>query len=299
MKQIGVNEMYKRIAVIGVGSLGGFFAESISKIKDLQTLILIDPDFVEEKNLNKSIYRKRDIGVYKVYALRSIIREKNENLIIESSPIEYIERKIQMPEVDLVVDCRDEIVSRCGEIDIRLYIAYRTLILDCKKIHKVEKSLAGKYIHNLNMFEISSVANAVAQLIYSGRIKEFINKEIIYQIPVDTSLKDANECLDDFNNCPDIVVDHYAGSEIIRNLHITLPKIVELNKTKALSIIVGEAECLSVDVLTVKRNEISKYGEAVKYLTDLTQSLVPHKEYYTVKVNKKGYIELLPETGAA
>ena len=44
-------------SVIGVGALGGFVADSISDIEELETLTIIDQDIVEMRNLRNSIYR--------------------------------------------------------------------------------------------------------------------------------------------------------------------------------------------------------------------------------------------------
>jgi len=293
--------MYKSIVIIGLGSLGGFFVENISRLKGLQTLILIDPDIVESKNISKSIYKHGDVGKFKVDAMRYIIN--NNNIMIKTYPIEFIEGKVYLPKNDLIIDCRDEICSRGGEIDVRFYISYKTLVIDCEKYHKVGFKQTGRYAHLLSLSELSIAASIAAQYIDENIMKDFIKRQLVFQAEIDLVKRQASKAIKLFDNKPDIVLDYQKGDNIIRNLHETLPQITNLNKTKALTVVVGQEGCIGGNIQVIRKNEIDQYNNAVKTLTEIVQSVVPLKEFYTIQVNDNNenevFIELLPDTGAA
>jgi len=294
--------MYKSIVVIGLGSLGGFFAENISRMAGLQSLILIDPDIVETKNISRSIYRKSDVGKFKVEALKNIIKYNNEELQIKTHPIEYIDNKIQTPTADLVVDCRDIICSRDSSIDIRLYISFNMLVVDSKKNLKVNKQLPGRYVHKLNNLELATASIIATQMIYSGTIKELIKKQIIHQTPINFQNKEILKSIQEYNNKPDMVIDYCKGDEKIKNLYECLPSIVNANMTKDLTVIVGQDKEGEV-VQKFKKYEITTFNNAATKLNELIQTLNLNYESYTVRLNQmeidEVYIELLPETGGA
>jgi hypothetical protein len=294
--------MYKSIVIIGLGSLGGFFAENISRMVGLQTLILIDPDIVESRNIGKSIYRKNDIGKFKVEALKNIIKYNNTDLRIKTHPIEYIDNKIQTPEADLVIDCRDIICTRNSDIDIRLYISFNMLVIDSKKNIKVNKQSTGRYVHRLNNLELATASIIATQMIYSGEIKELIKKQIIHQIPIKFSNKGILKSIHDYNNKPDIIIDYCEGDDKIKNFYECLPDIVEANRTKELIVIVGQDKEGQV-IQKFKRNELTSYNNAVTKIGDITRNLNLNYESYTLRLNQmeydEVYIELLPETGGA
>ncbi len=208
-----------------------------------------------------------------------------------------------MPANDLIIDCRDEICSRGGEIDVRFYISYKTLVIDCEKYHKVGFKQTGRYAHLLSLSELSIAASIAAQYIDEEIMKDFIKRQIVFQASIELVKKQASKAIKLFDNKPDIVFDYHKGENIIRNLHENLPKLVNVNKTKDLTVVVGQEGCVGGNVQTIKRNEIVEYNNAVKTLADIVQSIVPLKEYYTIHINDVNqdevYIELLPDTGAA
>jgi len=295
--------MYKSIVIIGLGSLGGFVAENISRIEGLQSLILIDPDIVESKNIGKSIYRRKDVNKRKVDVLKDIIQGNNENLIIKVFPIEYIEEKIYMPESDLVIDCRDMICNRSGNIDVRLYISFKTLIIDCKKYYKVIKSITGRYIHQLKKIDLAGAAMMAVQIINSGKIKELMRKELLHQINLDHLSVQATKSIQAYNNLPDIVIDYSKEEKQIKNLYENIPKIIKANKNNELTVVIGNVGFLGDTIQKISKKEITNYNNAVSIITNITKSINLPYESYTIAVNNvssgKVYLELLPETGGA
>ena len=68
------SEQRIKITIIGVGSSGSFLAFTLAKMgfKDIE---IIDFDTVELHNIPNQLYRIKDIGKYKVEALKEIIKE--------------------------------------------------------------------------------------------------------------------------------------------------------------------------------------------------------------------------------
>lgn len=294
--------MYKDIIIIGLGSLGGFFAESVSRMKGLQSIMLIDPDIVEIKNVGKSIYRRRDVGRSKVKVLKEIIEYNNDSLTIICHPIEYHESKTLLPPSDLTIDCRDVICNRNGDIDIRMYISFRTLIMDCKKFFRVTTRRAGRYIQYLNMGELSVAASTAFQVINSGKVDSLIKNQMIHQVSMDYQTTEISKAVQVYENRPDMIMDSVNGDNRIRNLHEMLPMIIDSNKCKDLTVIVGQENCIGDKIKKIKKYEMVEYDKVVKSLSEIIQSLPFQSEYYTVVLNKDSsewFIELLPETGAA
>jgi hypothetical protein len=294
--------MYKSIVIIGLGSLGGFFAENISRMDGLQTLILIDPDIIEHRNIGRSIYRKSDIGKFKVIALKEIIKHNNEDLNIITHPIEYIDNRVVTPNADLVIDCRDIVCTRDCNIDVRLYISYTTLVIDTKKNIKVNKKSNGRYIHGLRNLDLAAASIIATQIIYSGEIKELIRKQLIQQIPINSANKEILKSIRDYDDKPDIVIDYCKGDEKIRNFYECLPSIVRANTTRDMILIVGQDKNGQV-IQKFKKCEITSFNNAVTKIGELTRNLNLNYESYTLKLNEidhdEVYIELLPETGGA
>ena len=64
----------KRIAVIGLGTLGGALCKNISEMESIDELIIIDYDVVESKNINNSIYKASQIGERKAWSSSMCVR---------------------------------------------------------------------------------------------------------------------------------------------------------------------------------------------------------------------------------
>jgi hypothetical protein len=178
--------MIKSIIVIGIGSLGGYVAYALSELEYIEKIAIIDDDIVEDKNINNSIYTNNHIGKLKVDCLSEIIEFKNKNIIIEKYNGKYISNCTIMPMgYDLILDCRDYTYSRSGEIDIRLYISSRYLILDCKRQIQYEKENNGKYIERLKKTDLRNAGNIVSSLIDNNLIKRIIEGGLVNKFDLD------------------------------------------------------------------------------------------------------------------
>jgi len=124
---------YDYAVVVGLGGIGNWIALDLALSGQVRNLILIDPDTVEEHNLNRTIFRYCDIGAYKVDAVKYQILERRANCLVETY------RELTSPELMskiadkvildksvydhkcLVMDCRDDIYDDLLDFNCKLY----------------------------------------------------------------------------------------------------------------------------------------------------------------------------------
>lgn len=103
-----------RVAVIGLGGLGGGVCELLARI-GIGDLVLVDGDCFDETNLNRQLLSTETlVGMSKARAARSRIEAVNSQVrvtAIEDFLTPENSRSI-LEECDLVVDCLDSITAR-------------------------------------------------------------------------------------------------------------------------------------------------------------------------------------------
>jgi hypothetical protein len=294
--------MYKRITIIGLGSLGGFFAEVISRLVGLETLILIDPDIVEEKNLENSIYRPRDVGKRKVDALKEIILFNVDHVQIQQYFHEFQEGHTRLPETDLVVDCRDSICNRGSKIDVRLSISSKSLIIDCKKNVAVSRERQGRYIWSVTKNEIRSAAFSAFRVIDCGLITDLIRRQVVHYIDLDKDEDGINRSLVLTNNKLEMIYDSCSGEEKLVNLQERIPSILEANRTRDLQVVLGEGRNFPKILEIIQKSSLQTMSDVIRVFSSLARDInFPFEKYYIeVKiVGNSSFVEFYPETGGA
>lgn len=284
--------VYKTIAVIGIGTLGGFVANALSNIETLETLIVIDHDKVESKNLKNSIYRQIDVGVTKVEALTDMLSHKNPDLTIITLNEKFIEGKTKIPPCELVLDCRDYTYDRRREIDVRLYISSRYLMVDCKKNVKYKIKTEGKYIVQLNKQDLRHAGSLVAMLISNNTIETLVKDKLIQNYELDY-VKHIN------NKACDIVYERPAIEDKFVNLSDTILPIMEANKTSDVDIYVG-GSLFPLSEYSMPKNSLQSSTDLILQLTNAVAKQEFNNFVISLIQNKGKYlVELIPETGAA
>ena len=97
----------KRVALIGVGTIGSWLALTLARMQ--VPLALYDNDGIEAHNLATQAYTTRHAGRKKVAAIASQINELAEGLSIEAIPEHYTG---QRDKADIFVSCVDSIDAR-------------------------------------------------------------------------------------------------------------------------------------------------------------------------------------------
>lgn len=116
-----------RVAVFGIGGVGGYTAEALVRC-GVGAIDLIDNDRVNESNINRQIYALHStVGKYKVDAARERILDINPNVKINTfktffSPETSVE--FNFNEYDYVIDAIDnvtgkiEIIMQCAKANV-------------------------------------------------------------------------------------------------------------------------------------------------------------------------------------
>lgn len=284
--------VYKTITVIGIGTLGGFVANSLSNLEHLETLILIDHDTVESKNLKNSVYRQIDVGLTKVEALTDIISHKNPDLTIMTMNEQFIEGKTNIPKCDLVLDCRDFTYDRGRLIDVRLYISSRYLMVDCRKNVNYKMKAEGKYLTQLTKQDLRYAGSMMSILVSNDTITNLMKDKVVQKYELDY-VKHIN------NDVCDIVYECQDGEEKFVNLPDTILPILQANKKADLEVCVGSS-LFPIDGHLIPKNTLHSGSDIV---VSLTKAVACHNfNNFVVSLyqnNDTFILELIPETGAA
>lgn len=111
-----------RVAVIGVGGVGGWCAESLART-GVGSIIIVDPDRVAPSNVNRQIMAtSKTVGELKVAVLERRLLEINPGLEIEARPERYCADtadSFALSSCDCVVDAIDSLEDK-AELVLRM-----------------------------------------------------------------------------------------------------------------------------------------------------------------------------------
>jgi hypothetical protein len=117
-----------RVGVVGAGSVGGFIAESFART-GVEDVVLIDFDYIEEKNLDRLVYATRkDIGKLKAAALAQHLQDRATAARFSADPIEAAVYEEQGFRAALDCDVLFSCVDRPWGRHVLNLIAYSHLI---------------------------------------------------------------------------------------------------------------------------------------------------------------------------
>ena len=114
-------EIFKRsrVAVFGIGGVGGYTAEALARC-GIGTLDLIDSDKVVESNLNRQIIALHStIGMFKVDAAKQRINDINPDCTVNTYKTFYLPEtadEFDFTQYDYVVDAIDTVTGKIGLI---------------------------------------------------------------------------------------------------------------------------------------------------------------------------------------
>lgn len=104
-----------RVAVFGVGGVGGYAVEALSR-SGVGTLDLIDNDVVSESNINRQIIAlSSTVGKFKVDVAASRARDINPDITVNTYPIFYSPEtagSIDFAQFDYIIDAIDSVSGK-------------------------------------------------------------------------------------------------------------------------------------------------------------------------------------------
>lgn len=305
--------LFSRVAVIGLGTLGGFLCKHISDLDGVEELIIVDHDIVEGKNVFKSIYTSSQVGEYKVDALKPLL---NDDVTVTKINQRYIEGKTRLPICDLVIDCRDVVCDRANEIDIRFFISGKVLVIDCRKNVRLSCEYEGSYSIPLTKGEVNRAAFYAAHLIESDQINHILRNNLVQRIDLDLLPSIMGKAIKtSLENRMDMIYENPDLSQRLQCVEDNVKPILELNKSQNVDVYVGERrsptllqklfgrapEVAETTYALIPANSMHTSMDVMQRLSDLVKQQ-PGVSNFIVTVrneNGKTYVELLEETGAA
>ena len=124
---------YSRIAIFGIGGVGGYAAEALARA-GIGTLDLVDKDIVDETNLNRQIIALHDtIGRNKVDVMAERIQNIDPEIVVHPIKMFYLPEnaaEFDLSPYDYIIDAIDNITAK-------LELAVRAQKLQIPLINKV------------------------------------------------------------------------------------------------------------------------------------------------------------------
>ena len=121
-----------RVAVFGVGGVGGYCVEALARA-GVGTLHLYDDDTVSESNLNRQIAALHStLGQPKAEVMARRVLDINPSCRVKAVRMFYLPQnagEVELGQYDYVVDCIDtvaaklELVSRCAALQVKIISA--------------------------------------------------------------------------------------------------------------------------------------------------------------------------------
>lgn len=245
---------YEYAIVIGLGGIGNWVALDLALSGQVRNLLLIDPDTVEEHNLNRTIFKYSDIGQYKVDAVKFQILERRSNCYIETykelATPELMAKLADKVILDksvydhkcLIMDCRDDIYDDLLDFNCKVYkVGYDGTSMSIDGNPRLTKvftqrggsySVVPSYIGSSQMVAVMAVNDALGAGIVSPGYED-IEKIDIAENPflrsfVNDSGRDEMgrlncsirfDCSDVFEKCSGGLVKPYDKNEVIKVLN--------------------------------------------------------------------------------
>ncbi len=272
---------YKRPLIIGAGSIGSILCEKISLDNYFLKMTILDYDLVTERNLNNSIFKSEDVGKKKIDV---IYNKFKHNINIDKFDLKFDEEICNdLFDCDLIIDCRDFLYDR-KNIDVRLFVYDKFLIIDCRKFINYSSSYEGTYFWNISKDELCLLADKFINMIKTNQIDNIIkNKDIIkldlnkFNYPVISS------------HHPDLVVDN-------NNKISNVDEIGKLNlNNKNINV-----EFCFFDG-KIKHHKINTERLTTSELINELNFMIPKYDNnnYVIITEKEDKLCVIPETGAA
>jgi len=143
--------------ILGCGGLGSLLAIQIAKCcKKFDRLFLYDFDIITKQEF---IFKKYDIGEYKIEVLKKIIQKENPNLVVNLNFVNI--KKLQKTyKESLIIDCRDD-KKNLKNIDYDILVSIDKYLLTIDTRKNLDKSNVFKYYTSKKYYHVFNLAASI------------------------------------------------------------------------------------------------------------------------------------------
>jgi UBA/THIF-type NAD/FAD binding protein len=181
-----------RVAIIGIGGVGGYVFESLVRL-GIKNILIVDNDKISLSNLNRQIIATRDvIGEYKVDVAekRAVSINKNINVIKSNEKLISDFTIIDSFKADYIIDCCDNLITKKNLIK---YVANSNM--------KIISSMGCGKRKDASLLEVTDISKTSYDPI-ARELRYFIRKEKLKnimvlcskEIPIKQEKKEISSC---------------------------------------------------------------------------------------------------------
>lgn len=273
--------MYKSVCVLGVGTVGGFLCKYLSQQKNVQKITIVDYDVVSSRDVFRGVYSTSDVGEYKVVALASKLEDVEVTVIQKK----FIDKQTQLPNSDIVIDCRDVIVDLDPIIDVKLYISSKYLVVNTK-LQNNTVLIDFRSDIQLKKNQIKKLCLLASELLCSDVMADLLEKKMYITFDADEVVYVSKKKLVQFAQQHLDVL--YEGN--ILNLDELSKQLLECNQQQDLTVIAEQ------DKKIIPINYLRDYDHVVNFLLSL--QIDPTQKYILVLEEDNQVVRLIRETSA-
>jgi len=290
----------KRIGIIGLGTLGGSLCKNIAEMEVVDEIVVVDFDTIESRNIHNSIYDISQIDEFKTSAIKRILSK-----FVDVIPIttKYIEGQTKLPSCDLLIDCRDVVCNRDNEIDVRLYITGKKLVIDCRKNYHTENDYDGSYTMMLSRSELNKAGFFAAQIVCSNQIYDMIRNNNVQVVNLNLLPEIIDEAVKkSIENRVDMIYEMSDEMNRLQCIEENISPIIELNKRRDIPVLLESRSYQDKPDYIIPKKTLSCSFDIVQKLSEIINFQDCSSNFIVVLGKKKNgtmFIELLEETGAA
>lgn len=298
---------FNSITIIGTGTLGGHLCKHLAESSEINKLTLVDQDLVDSKDTELGIFKPVDILEPKVHVLYRMFSSYK----IEIEPIVkfYKEGITLLPSSDLTIDCRNVFGKRDLNIDIKMFITDRLLVLDFQKKYKDENQLKGEYRLKLSKHEISTAAYYATNLITCDNIlEELLKSRSVKYIDIDIIKSTMSQSINDSKQKCDLIYDLDEDTRRLKRVNEIVQPIIKKNKERPLKLAVKERDSIVRNVFEfpkvaettyqiIPQNTLKNSKDVIDVLRIAVKDMEDVSKIIPVLMHDKIYI--LRETGGA
>lgn len=296
----------RTVTIIGTGTLGGHLCKHLAECSRVDKLILIDKDIVDRKDTEIGIFQPIDIDEPKVHVLYRMLL--NYNIEIEPRAEFYREGMADLSKSDLTIDCRNIFGKRDLNIDMKMYINERFLILDFQKKLQNETERKGEYIIKLEKHEISRAAYYATSLMCSDVIEELLKGQSVKYIDIDIIQSIMLKSIKESKQRPDLIYDIDDDVNRISKLEEVIQPILKRNQKAPLKITVQERDSITREVFKmpkvakttyqiIPRNSLKQPEDVIEVLKNAIKNKSKTLRFLPVLINDE--IHILQDAGGA